>query len=62
MQKVQITNKSVEQLLSKIEDLKQELFDQKNEKSDLEILLENIIEHSTNIEAELQDKNEQMSR
>ncbi len=62
MQKVQRTNKSVEQLLLEIEALKQELLDQKNEKSDLEILLENIIEHSTNIEAELHDKNEEMSR
>ena len=62
MQKVQRTNKSVEQLLLEIEALKQELLDQENEKSDLEILLENIIEHSTNIEAELHDKNEEMSR
>lgn len=62
MQKVQRTNKSVEQLLSEIEALKQELLDQENEKSDLEILLENIIEHSTNIEAELHNKNEEMSR
>lgn len=62
MQQVQIINKSVEHLLIEIETLKQELLDQENEKSDLEILLENTIEHSTNIEAELQDKNEKMSR
>ena len=62
MPKVQRTNKTVEQLLLEVEALKQELLDQENEKSDLEILLENITEHSTNIEAELHDKNEEMSR
>lgn len=62
MQTVQITNKSVEQLLAEIERLKQELLKQEIEKSDLEILLETNIEHSNNIEAELHNKNEQMSR
>jgi DNA repair exonuclease SbcCD ATPase subunit len=62
MQKIQRKNKSVEQLRLEIEALTQELLDQENEKSDLEILLENIIEHSTNIEAELHEKNEEMSR
>lgn len=62
MQQVKTTNKSVEELLVQIESLKQELTERENEKSDLEILLENTIEHSTNIEAELHNKNEQMSR
>jgi DNA repair exonuclease SbcCD ATPase subunit len=62
MPKVQRTNKTVEQLLLEVEALKQELLDQENEKSDLEILLENITEHSTHIEAELHDKNEEMRR
>lgn len=58
----QIKNKSVEQLLLEIEGLKQELIERENEKLDLEILLENTIEHSTNIEAELHNKNQQMNR
>lgn len=62
MQKVQRTDKSVEQLLLEIESLKQELLERENEKSDLEILLENNIEHSNNVEAELYNKNEHMSR
>ena len=62
MQKLQKTNKSVEQLLVEIEGLKQKLLEWENEKSDLEILLETTTEHSTNIEAELHNKNEQMSR
>ncbi|MCC5618429.1 SpoIIE family protein phosphatase [Nostoc sp. CHAB 5836] len=62
MQKGQIKNKSVEQLLVEIESLKQQLLDRENEKSDLEILLETTTEHSTNIEAELHNTNEQMSR
>lgn len=62
MQKVQRTDKSVEQLLLEIESLKQELLEQGNEKSDLEILLENNIEHSNNVEAELHNNNEHMSR
>ncbi|MEH2183921.1 PP2C family protein-serine/threonine phosphatase [Nostoc sp.] len=62
MQKEQIKNKSVEQLRVEIESLKQELLNQENEKSDLEILLETTTEHFTNIEAELHNTNEQMSR
>ncbi|MEH2183917.1 HAMP domain-containing protein [Nostoc sp.] len=62
MQKVHIQNKSVEQLLVEIEGLKQKLLVRENEKSDLEILLETTTEHSTNIEAELHNTNEQMSR
>ncbi|MBR8836497.1 MAG: hypothetical protein DSM106950_21385 [Stigonema ocellatum SAG 48.90 = DSM 106950] len=62
MQKVQIQNESVEQLLVEIECLKQELLERENEKLDLEILLETTTEHSTNIEAELHDKNLEMSR
>ncbi|MFW9264645.1 hypothetical protein [Nostoc sp. CALU 546] len=62
MQTLQTTKKSVEQLLSEIERLKQELLKRENEKSDLEILLETNIEHSNNVEAELHHKNEQMSR
>ncbi len=62
MKKVQKTNKSVEELLLEIESLKQELLDLKNENSDLEILLENNVEHSTNIEAELHNKNSEMRR
>ena len=62
MQKVQLPNESVEQLLLEIEALKQEVFDHKNEKSDFKTLLEITIEHSNYIEAELQYKNEEMSR
>lgn len=62
MQEVQITNKTVEQLLLEIDSLKQKLFDCENENSDLEILLETTVEHSTNIEAELHNKNEEMRR
>lgn len=61
MQKIQATNKSIEELLLEIEGLKQEIIDWKNENSDLEILLENNVEHSTNIEAELHNKNSEMS-
>lgn len=62
MQEGQRTNKSVEQLLLEIEDMKQKLKERENEKSDLEILLETTIEHSTNIEADLHEKNSEMSR
>ncbi|RCJ42048.1 histidine kinase [Nostoc minutum NIES-26] len=62
MQKVQIMNELIKQLLVEIEGLKQKLLEQENEISDLEILLETTTEHSTNIEAELHEKNEQMSR
>ena len=61
MRKVQRSNKSVEQLLLEIEDLKQKLLDKENENSDLEILLENNVDHFTNIEAELHNKNSEMS-
>ncbi len=61
MQKVQTTDKSVEQLLLEIEGLKQEVLDRENDLSDLEILLETTTEHSTNIEAELHNKNSEMS-
>ena len=62
MQEVQRPNKSVEQLLLEIEGLKQEVLDRENDLSDLEILLETTTEHSTNIEAELHNKNSEMSR
>ena len=58
---IQEQNKLIEQLLLEIEGLKQEILDWKNENSDLEILLENNVEHSTNIEAELHNKNLEMS-
>ena len=61
VRKIQEPNKLIEQLLLEIEGLKQEIFDWKNENSDLEILLENNVEHSTNIEAELHKKNLEMS-
>ena len=62
MHKVQRQNKSVEQLLLEIKGLKQELLDRENENSDLEILLQNNVEHFTTIEAELHNKNSEMSR
>lgn len=50
----------IQQLSLTIETLKLEIKRLKAENSDLEILLENTTEHSTNIETELHQKNEEM--
>lgn len=51
---------SQEQLLVKLEALNRAVNELKQENSDLEILLENTTEHSTRIEIELHEKNEEM--
>lgn len=47
-------------LTAKVEELQQEIEGLKIDKADLEILLENITEHSTNLENEIYGKNEIM--
>ncbi|UBF30505.1 hypothetical protein K9N68_35580 (plasmid) [Kovacikia minuta CCNUW1] len=49
-----------DQRLAEIEDLNREISQLKQENNDLEILLENTTEHSTQIEIELHEKNEEM--
>ena len=49
-----------DQRLAAIDDLRHELSHLKQENADLEILLENTTEHSTQIESELHEKNEVM--
>ncbi|GEM_PF-3589072 len=51
---------AVEPQLATLEQLRQEISHLKQENADLEILLENTTEHSTQIETELHDKNEAM--
>ncbi|MBO9999045.1 MAG: PAS domain S-box protein [Cyanobacteria bacterium SID2] len=51
-----------EKLLSQIAELSRELEEVKQEKSDLEILLETMADHSSTVEAELQDEAEEARR
>ncbi|MBD1856105.1 MULTISPECIES: histidine kinase [Leptolyngbya] len=50
----------MDQLSTEVEALYQEISRLKQENADLEILLENTTEHSTQIETELHEKNEEM--
>jgi hypothetical protein len=54
-------NRSPEPQFTEIETLRQVIHHLKQENSDLEILLENTTEHSTRIEIELHEKNEEMA-
>ena len=53
---------SYEQLLSRVQELEESIELLNMEKSDLELLLETTTEHATEIENELQEKNEQVER
>jgi HAMP domain-containing protein len=59
-QEISQENRSPDQQLAEIESLRQVINHLKQENSDLEILLENTTEHSTRIEIELHEKNEEM--
>jgi HAMP domain-containing protein len=59
-EKLSPEGESPDQLLAEIENLNREISHLRQENADLEILLENTTEHSTQIEIELHEKNEEM--
>src|ERR671933_1323440 len=57
-----IPHQSQQKLLSEIASLRQQLAEVKQEKADLEVLLETTVDHSSSIEAELHDEAEEARR